>query len=84
MEAEFDIRWGIGIDEATDLLDVAEACGILEKSGAHYSFAGKSFANGRDKARDAVLGDPNLRGALLVETCSALPSLARRSEVKAA
>jgi recombination protein RecA len=83
-EAEFDIRWGIGIDEATDLLDVAEACGIVEKSGAHYSFAGKSFANGRDKARDAVLADPNLRAALLAETCAALPSLARRGEVKAA
>jgi recombination protein RecA len=83
-EAEFDIRWGIGIDEATDLLDVAEACGIIEKSGAHYSFAGKSFANGRDKARDAVLADPNLRGALLVETCAALPSVSRRAAAKAA
>jgi len=84
MEAEFDIRWGIGIDEATDLLDVAEACGVVEKSGAHYNFAGKSFANGRDRARDAVLGDPNLRAALLAETCAALPSLSRRSDAKAA
>jgi len=83
-EAEFDIRWGIGIDEATDLLDAAEACGIVEKSGSHYSFAGKNFANGRDKARDAVLADPNLRAALLAETCAALPSLSRRREEKAA
>jgi recombination protein RecA len=84
MEAEFDIRWGIGIDEATDLLDVAEACGVIEKSGAYYAFGGKNFANGRDKARDAVLGDPNLRAALFAETCAALPSLARRNDAKAA
>jgi recombination protein RecA len=83
-EAEFDIRWGIGIDEATDLLDAAEACGIVEKSGAHYSFAGKSFANGRDKARDALLADPTLRAELFAETCAALPSLSRRSESRAA
>jgi len=63
---------------------VAEACGIVEKSGSHYAFAGKGFANGRDKARDAVLADPNLRAALVAETCAALPSLSRRSNSKAA
>jgi hypothetical protein len=36
-------------------------------SSSHCAFAGKSFANGRDKARDALLADPNLRAALVVE-----------------
>jgi hypothetical protein len=30
-----------------------------------------------------VLADPNLRGALLAETCAALPSIARRAESRA-
>jgi len=76
-EAEFDIRWGIGIDGPGDLLDVAESAGVVSKSGAHYTFGGKSFANGRDRARDAVIASPDLSKALLTETCAALPSLAR-------
>jgi recombination protein RecA len=76
-EAEFDIRWGVGIDAPSDLLDVAEGAGVVSKSGAHYTFCGKSFANGRDRARDAVIASPDLAKALLTETCAALPSLAR-------
>src|SRR4029079_5816390 len=64
-EAEFDIRWGIGIDAPTDLLDVAEVCGVVQKAGAHYTFGGKSFAQGRDKARDALLASGELCQALL-------------------
>jgi recombination protein RecA len=83
-EAEFDIRWGIGIDAPTDLLDVAEASGVVQKNGAHYSFGGKSFAQGRDKAREALLASGELSHAILMETCVTLPSLARRLEPKAA
>jgi recombination protein RecA len=59
-EAEFDIRWGIGIDPVGDLLDMAEAHGVVGKSGSHYTVESKSFAQGREKARDALLGDPAL------------------------
>jgi recombination protein RecA len=82
-EAEFDIRWGIGIDAPTDLLDVAEASGVVQKTGAHYTFGGKSFAQGRDKARDALLASGDLGKALLAELAQTLPSLARRLEAGA-
>jgi recombination protein RecA len=83
-EAEFDIRWGVGIDGPGDLLDVAEIAGIVGKSGAHYTFGGKSFAHGRDRARDAVVASEDLSRAILVETCAALPSLARHAQKNAA
>jgi recombination protein RecA len=83
-EAEFDIRWGTGIDAAGDLLDVAELCGIVQKSGSHYAFGGKPFAHGRDKARDAIVASEGLFRALQEEAVAALPSLARRQEAKAA
>jgi recombination protein RecA len=83
-EAEFDIRWGTGIDAAGDLLDVSETCGVVEKNGSHYAFAGKPFAHGRDKARDALLASEGLSRALQGEVAAALPSLARRLEAKAA
>jgi recombination protein RecA len=54
-EAEFDIRWGMGIDMTTDLLDYGVQLGVVEKSGAHLSFAGEQLGQGRERARDALI-----------------------------
>jgi recombination protein RecA len=64
MEAEFDIRWGKGIDEVADLLEVATACGVIEKSGSHLLVDGKSIGQGREKAKEALLGEAALREAI--------------------
>ena len=58
-EAEFDIRWGMGIDAAMDLLDHAVQLGVVEKIAGHLSFAGESLGQSREQAREALL-----RGAL--------------------
>ena len=67
-EAEFDIRWGMGIDITADLLDTACATGVVTRNGSHYTFAGKSIGQGREKARAARLDSAELRAALLEET----------------
>jgi len=77
-EAEFDIRWGRGIDGAADLLEVAQACGVVEKSGQHLMLEGKSLGNGRERARDAVLTDGDLRQLLFTATVGSLPSKSGR------
>ena len=77
-EAEFDIRWGTGIDVGADLVETASQAGILEKNGSHYLFAGKSIGQGRDKTRDAILTDPALFQAVRKQTLEALPSQAHR------
>ncbi len=63
-EAEFDIRWGTGIDAAAELLDNCLALGILERSGTHISLDAKSIGQGRERAREAILGDAKLRERL--------------------
>jgi len=84
-EAEFDIRWGIGIDRGADLVETALAAGVLEKSGTHFVFCGKSIGQGRDKARDALLAGPELFAAVHQATIEALPSCqARRLDQHAA
>ncbi|TKC98667.1 recombinase RecA [Polyangium fumosum] len=55
-EAEFDIRWGLGIDAAGDLIDVGLALGVLKQSGAYVSFNGESLGQGRERAREALKG----------------------------
>ncbi|MDX2052496.1 MAG: recombinase RecA [Polyangiaceae bacterium] len=71
-EAEFDIRWGTGIDRDADLVELACERGVFEKHGAHLSFAGKSLGQGRDKTRDTVLADPALRQAVTQAVFSTL------------
>src|SRR6202042_2480498 len=39
-EAEFEIRWGTGVDRVTELLALGSARGLVDKAGNHLSFAG--------------------------------------------
>ena len=50
-EAEFDIIFGEGISREGDVLDLAAANGIIEKSGAWYSYKGDRLGQGRDNSR---------------------------------
>jgi recombination protein RecA len=59
-KAEFDIRYGEGIDAMGDLLDRATEAGVVEKSGAYYRFGGKNIAQGRENARTAIGADAKL------------------------
>jgi recombination protein RecA len=61
---EFDIRYGEGIDVVGDLLDAAVEQRVVEKRGAYFSFDGESFAQGRERAREALISDTSLRGKI--------------------
>ena len=50
-EAEFDILYGEGISREGDLLDLAAAQNIIEKSGSWYSYKGERIGQGRENAR---------------------------------
>ncbi|MEN9580971.1 MAG: recombinase RecA [Pseudomonadota bacterium] len=63
-EAEFDIRWGTGIDVTTDLLDLAVEAGLVTKNGAYYTFENRALGQGRENARAALLEAPALHSRL--------------------
>ncbi len=50
-ETEFDIIFGEGISKEGDLIDLAVDQGIIEKSGAWYSFKGDRIGQGRDNSK---------------------------------
>ena len=50
-DAEFDIMYGEGISRAGDLLDIGVEAGIIDKSGAWYSFDGERIGQGRENAK---------------------------------
>lgn len=59
-EAELDILYGKGISKTGCLLDLAVAHGIINKSGAWFSFGEIRLGQGRENSRDFLDGNPEL------------------------
>ncbi len=58
--AEFDIRYGEGIDKYSELIDMAVEYEILIKAGAFYKYKDKSIAQGKDKMRQLLISNESL------------------------
>ncbi len=59
-EAEFDIIYGEGVSKVGDLLDLATAQDIVEKSGAWYSYNGERIGQGRENSKIFLKEHPEL------------------------
>ena len=60
-EAEFDIMFGKGISTEGDLIDLASNVGIVQKSGAWFSYNGEKIGQGRENAKQFLLNNPELK-----------------------
>ena len=72
-EAEFDIIYGRGISKEGDILDLGVGLGLVEKSGAWYSFEGERIGQGRENVKRFLNENQDIRdriGALVVEKTS--------------
>ncbi len=58
--AEFDIIYGEGISHEGCLIDLGVTYGVLEKSGAWFSYNGDKIGQGRDKTREMLKNNPAL------------------------
>ncbi|HOG16950.1 MAG: recombinase A [Syntrophaceae bacterium PtaU1.Bin231] len=59
-ETEFDIVFGEGISREGDIVDLASEQGIIEKSGAWYSYGGERLGQGRDNTKNLLKENPDL------------------------
>jgi len=50
--AEFDIMYGAGISREGEIIDLGVTAGIVEKSGAWFSYNGERIGQGKDNARE--------------------------------
>jgi recombination protein RecA len=66
-EAEFDIMYGEGISREGDLLDLAAAKEILEKSGSWFSYKGERIGQGRENARQFLKDNKDTMAKLEAE-----------------
>ncbi len=63
-EVEFDILYGQGISRAGDIIDLASDLGIVEKSGAWFSYQGERIGQGRENAKAYLDQHPELMDKL--------------------
>ncbi len=50
-EAEFEIMYGVGISREGEIIELGSQQGIIEKSGAWYSYHGERIGQGKDNTR---------------------------------
>ena len=59
-EAEFDIMFGKGISREGDILDLAANTGIVNKSGAWYSYNDVKIGQGRENTKNYFRENPEI------------------------
>lgn len=68
-KVEFDLMYNEGISAEGDILDLATAANMVEKSGAWFSYNGERMGQGRDQAKEFLKQNPkaceDLRNKLL-------------------
>ena len=81
-EAIFDILYGEGVSRAGEVVDLGVAGGIIEKTGAWYSYRGERIGQGRENARTFLKEHPD-KAAAIEQAIRAkfLPGNAERSPV---
>ncbi len=61
-QAEFDIMYAEGISHVGLLVDIGSESGIIEKSGAWYSYGGQRIGQGRENAKLFLRDNATLAG----------------------
>ena len=59
-EAEFDIMYNEGISKEGDVLDLAVAKEIVEKSGAWFAYGGEKIGQGREASKQYLRDNPKV------------------------
>jgi recombination protein RecA len=59
-QANFDILYGQGVSREGEIIDLGAQNGIIEKSGAWYSYAGNRIGQGKDNVRNFLKENPDL------------------------
>ena len=65
-QVEFDILYGEGVSREGELIDLGVKHGIIEKSGAWYSYGGDRIGQGRDNVREFLKEHKDV--AIVIET----------------
>ena len=63
-QVEFDIMYGEGISKVGELIDLGVKAGVVEKSGAWYSYGDERIGQGRENAKQFLRDNPDTAFAI--------------------
>ena len=63
-QVEFDIMYGEGISKTGELIDLGVKAGIVEKSGAWFSYDSQRLGQGRENAKQFLRDNPEIAGVI--------------------
>ena len=63
-QVEFDIMYGVGISKTGELIDLGVKAGIVEKSGAWFSYDSQRLGQGRENAKLFLKDNPDVAAAI--------------------
>ncbi|MBP2229330.1 recombination protein RecA [Azospirillum agricola] len=61
---EFDIMYGEGVSKVGELLDLGIQAGVVDKSGAWFSYEGTRIGQGRENAKTFLRNNPEMADAI--------------------
>ena len=59
--ASVEIMYGQGVSRETEILDLASEIGIVDKSGAWYSYNGEKIGQGKENAKQFLRDNPTVK-----------------------
>jgi recombination protein RecA len=63
-QVEFDIMYGEGVSKLGEILDLGVKAGIVEKSGAWFSYDSQRLGQGRENAKAFLRANPDMTGKI--------------------
>ena len=63
-QVEFDIMYGEGVSKMGEILDLGVKAGIVEKSGAWFSYDSQRLGQGRENAKSFLRDNPKAAAAI--------------------
>ncbi|EKF19707.1 recombinase RecA [Nitratireductor pacificus] len=63
-QVEFDIMYGEGVSKTGELIDLGVKAGVVEKSGAWFSYNSQRLGQGRENAKQFLRDNPETAGEI--------------------
>jgi recombination protein RecA len=83
-EAEFDLLYGTGISRDGEIVDLGSELGVVEKSGAWYSYGGERIGQGREAAKSFLKEHPETANDIMAKVMEKIGIQRRPAESPAA
>ncbi len=81
---EFDVLFGEGISKVGELVDLGVEYGVVNKSGAWFSYNGERLGQGRETVKELLTNDPALAGEIEEKIKAAIAAQNAKTDRRAA